>query len=179
MKIRNTLQNYGLIPSLLHWIMAVLIIGLLILGLYMTGLSISLQKLKLYGWHKEFGILVLMLALMRVLWRLADISPLLPDYMPRSQKIAARVVHYLLYLFMFAMPITGWLVTSAAGVPVSFFGLFVLPNLISANESYRVLFANIHTWIAYGLMGLIGLHIVATIHHYIFHKHNLIRRIWP
>ena len=54
----------------------------------------------------------------------------------------------LLYLFMFAMPITGWLVTSAAGVPVSFFGLFVLPNLISANESYRVLFANIHAWIA-------------------------------
>jgi cytochrome b561 len=179
MKIRNTQTNYGLVPSLLHWIVAIIIIGLLVFGLYMVRLPISLEKLKFYGYHKEFGILVLMLVILRVIWRMTDITPLLPHYMPKSQKVAARSVHYLFYVFMFAMPITGWIITSAAGLPVSFFGWFVLPNLVHANGNTQMLFTTIHKWLGWALIGIIGLHIAGTLHHYVFHKDNLIRRVWP
>lgn len=179
MNIRNSLTQYGMVISLLHWIIAIIIICLLIFGLYMVKLPISLEKLKFYGYHKEFGILVLMLAVFRTIWRMTDITPLLPDYMPRSQKFAARFVHYLFYVFMFAMPITGWMITSAAGLPVSFFGWFVLPNLISTHDSTQIAFTQIHKWLGWALIGIIALHILATIHHYIFYKDNLLRRIWP
>ncbi|MBI2785906.1 MAG: cytochrome b [Legionella longbeachae] len=121
--------------------------------------------------------LVLILAILRISWRMADITPLLPSYMPTWQKISARVVHYLFYIFMFALPITGWILTSAAGLPVSFFGLFTLPNLVSANENTRLFFTEIHEWLGWGFIGILVLHIGATIHHYVFHRDNLLRRL--
>lgn len=176
--IKNSLARYGLVISLLHWVMAIVIIGLLACGLYMVRLPVSLEKLKFYGYHKEFGILILMLVIIRFSWRMADVIPLLPDYMPQWQKIAARCVHYLFYLLMFALPITGWLHSSASGLSVSFFGLFTLPNLISANENTRLLLAFIHKWLGWGMIGVIVLHVGATIHHYVLHKDNLLRRLW-
>lgn len=179
MTVMNTDNHYGIVAILLHWLIAVLIIGLLALGLYMTGLPISLEKLKLYGWHKEFGILVLMLAVVRIAWRLANILPSLPDYVPYWQRFAARSMHFAFYLFMFAMPITGWMLTSAAGLPVSFFGLFVLPDLVSANENLRITLETVHTWLGYALIAAICGHIGATIQHYVFHKDNILRRMLP
>lgn len=179
MGIRNTAEKYGTVAILLHWLIAILIIGLLALGLYMVDLPISLQKLKFYGWHKEFGILVLILATLRIVWRAINPTPELPAYMPTIQKIAALFVHYVFYVFMFAMPITGWIISSAAGLSVSFFGLFLLPNFVTPNQHVMHLFESIHEWLAYGLMVCIGLHIIAVIHHYIVHQDNLLRKIWP
>src|SRR3984957_2468716 len=128
MPMQNSETHFGFIAIILHWVMAILLIGLLVLGLYMVGLPISLEKLKFYGWHKEYGILALILVIIRIVWRFANITPQLS--LPLLEKLAARTVHWAFYGFMFAMPITGWLITSAAGLPVSFFGLFVLPHLI-------------------------------------------------
>src|SRR6185312_8715047 len=130
MIIKNTHNHYGIVAILFHWVIALVIIGLLAEGLYMVSLPISLQKLKLFGWHKEYGILVLALASLRLGWRLANQVPALPDTLPWWQKVASRAVHWAFYGFMFAMPVTGWLITSAAGLPISFFGWFTLPNLV-------------------------------------------------
>lgn len=180
MRFKNTDQHYGLISYLLHWIVAIIIIGLIILGLYMTRIRISSLKLKLYGWHKEFGLLILALFFIRVAWRLSNITPRLPATLPGWQKLAARSVHFAFYIFMFFMPITGWLVTSAAGLPVSFFGWFVLPSLVEPNEAHRLLYAEIHEWLAYGLIATLGAHVGAALKHHFINKDNILRRmLWP
>lgn len=179
MLIKNSADTYGLVAIIFHWLIAIIIIGMLALGLYMVGLPISPQKLKFYRWHKEFGILILMLASARIAWRMSNISPLLPAYLSTWQRIAARLVHYAFYLFMIAMPLTGWMISSSAGISVSFFGLFILPEIISPNESTRILVGEIHEWLAYGLITCIILHVAAVLEHYIIHKNNILKKMWP
>jgi cytochrome b561 len=175
MRIVNNEDHYGIVTIVLHWLMAILIIGLLALGLYMVGLPISYDKLKLYGWHKEYGLLVLALVVVRLVWRLANTTPCL--LLPRLEKIAARTVHWAFYGFMFAMPVTGWLITSAAGFPASFFGLFVLPNLVAPNDELRILFEQIHEWLGYGLIATIVLHTCAALKHHFINKDDILRRM--
>ena len=179
MLIRNTESRYGIIAIILHWTMALLLIGLLLLGLYMTRIPISIEKLKLYGWHKEYGELALMLALLRIMWRLGSIIPLLSDRIPLWQRIAAHSVHWAFYIFMFALPISGWLITSAAGLPVSFFGLFVIPNLITPQPDLQPLFTFIHKWISYGLIVTIFAHVGAALKHHFINKDDILRRLLP
>lgn len=176
MKITNTENQYGIITILLHWVMAILLIGMVVLGLYMTALPVSLLKLKLYGWHKQFGILVLMLVMLRIVWRIANISPSLAA-LPWWESFAARSVHWAFYGFMLALPITGWLMTSAAGLAPSFFGLFVLPDLIAPNEGHRLLLAKIHQWLAYGLIATFCAHVGAALKHEFIDKDGIMRRM--
>jgi cytochrome b561 len=176
MLLRNTINRYGLIAIFFHWLMAILLIGLLILGLYMTGLPISLQKLKLYGWHKEYGLLALWLAILRLAWRFINTTPYLD--LPLWERLAARAVHWSFYAFMFLMPITGWLITSAAGLPASFFGLFVLPDLVSPNEQLRLLFQDIHRWLGYALIVFICMHTSAALKHHFIDKDDILRRMF-
>lgn len=175
MRIRNSDTHFGLIAILLHWIIAILIIGLLALGLYMVELPISLEKLKFYGWHKEYGLLVLALVIVRLGWRLINITPNLS--IPFLEKIAARAVHWAFYGFMFAMPITGWLVTSSAGLPASFFGLFTLPNLVAASQENLLFYSDIHKWLGYGLIATIILHTLAALKHHFINKDDILRRM--
>jgi len=174
MYIKNTEQRYGIITICIHWIMALLLIGMLALGLYMTDLPTSALKIKLFGLHKEFGILILMLVLVRLFWRLSNKSPSL-NSLPTWERLAARAVHWAFYGFMFALPISGWLITSAANLPISFFGLFTLPNLIAPSEQLKSLFGEIHEWLAYGLIATICLHIVAALKHHFINKDNILK----
>jgi len=179
MLIKNNENHYGIVAIFFHWIIAILIIGLIILGLYMVGLPISLQKLKFYGWHKEFGILVLMLFLLRIVWRLINVVPSLAE-LPAWERVAARSVHYAFYFCLFAIPLTGWMMSSAAGLPVGFFGLFVLPDLVSPDENLRLFLIAVHKWLAYFLIALLCLHIAASFKHLLINKDDILRRIlWP
>lgn len=175
MRIKNSTTHFGLVAILFHWSMALLIIGLLAEGLYMVYLPISLEKLKLYGWHKEYGILVLGLVIVRFTWRLINKVPQLS--LPWLEVLAARLVHYAFYGFMFAMPITGWMLTSAAGLPPSFFGLFTLPDLIAPNEEHRQLLQVVHQWLGYGLIATICLHTAAALKHHFINKDDILKRM--
>lgn len=179
MQLNNTSQRYGIISQLFHWVMALLIIGLLILGLYMVRLPLNAWKLKLYGLHKEWGVLVLMMVFLRLLWRWTQISPVYPDHMSAWQKLAAKSVHIAFYLILFALPISGWMLSSASGLPVSFFGLFVLPDLVNPSQALRELFAQVHEWIGYGLIAAIGAHVGAALQHHFIHKDDILRRMLP
>lgn len=179
MQIFNTVNRYGLVSVLLHWVMAVIVIGLLVLGLYMVSLPIGLQKLKLFGWHKAFGILILMLVSLRLGWRLSSTQPVLPAHMRHMERLAATTAHIALYFCMIAMPITGWLMSSAAELPVSFFGLFVLPDLVSPNVVLRDMLATIHQCLAYSLIVLICLHIAAALQHHFYYKDDILTRMLP
>jgi len=178
MQVTNSKQRYGAMAIYLHWIMAMVLIGLVVIGLYMTSIPLSINKVKLYDWHKEWGILVLMLVMLRIVWRLGNITPSL-HFLPVWERIAARTVQWAFYVFMFILPITGWLLTSAAGLPVSFFGLWVLPNLIAPNHANLVLFEAIHTWLSYGLIATFCLHVAAALKHHFINKDKVLRGMWP
>ncbi len=180
MQIQNTQNQYGVIAKLLHWAMALMLIGLVIMGLIMVELPLgSVKKLKLYGWHKEWGVLVLMLVSLRLIWRLFNITPALPQNMPSWQKWAATSVHWLFYILMIALPLTGWMLSSASGLPISFFGLFVLPDLVSQSTELRSLLSEVHKWLAYSLIGAFFAHAGAALQHHFIHKDDILRRMLP
>jgi len=175
MQLKNSEMHFGMIAIILHWIMAILLIALLVLGLYMVRVPISLEKLKLYGWHKEYGMLALLLVIARSIWRISNRIPTLS--LPWWEKVAARTVHYAFYGFMFAMPITGWIITSASGLPVSFFDWFVFPDLVAPNPDTMSLFQQIHKWLGYGLIATIILHTSAALKHHFINKDDILKRM--
>lgn len=177
MQWRNTPNQYGWVAISLHWLIAIIVIGLIIVGLYMVELTIGLRKLQLYGWHKEYGILVLFLVILRLAWRLSNLTPELPAHMPTYEKIGARSAHYLFYILLFTLPLTGWMMSSAAGLPVSFFHLFILPDLVSPDPTLMQTLISIHKWLAYTLIAILTLHILAALQHHFYYKDEILKRI--
>ena len=178
MIFKNTENRFGVIAIIFHWVMAILMVGLIALGLIMVRMPINIQKLQFYGWHKEFGLLVLMLVIVRLTWRLRNVNPSLN--IPAWEEFFARAVHWTFYFFMFVIPITGWLITSSADLPVSFFGLFTLPNIVHASEPNRVLYSEIHEWLGYALIAVFCLHTLAALKHHFINKDDILRRmLWP
>lgn len=175
MEYKNTKTHFGVIAIAFHWIMAVVIMGMLALGLYMVTLPSGLEKLKLYGWHKEYGVIVLLLALLRFFWRIRNITPHLS--LPRFELVTARLVHWAFYGLMIAMPLSGWMMSSAAGRTVSFFGLFNLPALVNANENLAGLAHAAHQWFGYTLVAMILLHTAAALKHHFYDKDDILRRM--
>jgi cytochrome b561 len=148
----------------------------LALGLYMTRILPSDTRIALYVLHKEIGIVILVLALFRLLWRLSNIVPPLTA-LPWQERILARLVHGSLYVLFFAMPITGWMLSSAAGKGISFFGLFTIPRLIAPSESLKLFFVEAHTYLAYIFIAILFLHIIGTLKHYFIDKNTIMRRM--
>lgn len=180
MEFKNTPSSYGAVTKTLHWVIGLTIICLLGVGLYMTqeGLDAGL-RLKLYPLHKSFGILVLMLAAARVGWHLYSRPAGFVPEIKAWEKWLARAVHYLLYIAMFLMPLSGWIFSSAAGRTVKFFGLFDLPDLVEKNEETRNLFADIHEVAAYTLIAVICLHAAGALKHHFISKDATLRRMLP
>jgi cytochrome b561 len=177
MQLTNTVNRYGFMAKLLHWLIAIIVITLLCVGLYMVGMKNGINKSKIFGLHKEFGLLVLFLATFRLTWRLCNITPVLPATIANWEKYAAHAVHWLLYGFLFAMPLTGWLLSSAAGFPPSFFGLFVLPSLIAPQPDLVDTLANVHSWLGFALIALISGHAAAALQHYFIEKDDVLQRM--
>jgi cytochrome b561 len=180
-QIQNTTQHYGAVAILFHWIMAVLLITLIVLGLYMVQLpdvGFDTKKITLILYHKELGILALALAALRLAWRWGNALPRLVDNLPEWQKVIARFVHLCFYGLMFALPVTGWVMSSATDIPVSFFGLFELPNLVSHNDRLFHTFIEIHKWLGYALIVFILIHAGAALRHHWVFKDDTLKRMW-
>lgn len=181
-RLANTMQRYGFVAIALHWIMAVLILALLGLGLYMVTLpdvGFDKDKITLILYHKELGVLALVLVALRFAWRLGNRVPQLVENLPEWQKVAARFVHLCFYGLLFALPITGLLMSSAAAIPVSFFGWFQLPDFVSQSEPLFQLFIAIHKWLGYALIAFVCVHVGAALRHHLFLKDDTLRKILP
>lgn len=165
----------------LHWSMAALLILLVAMGLYMAALpdaGFETRKITLILYHKELGVLAFAFGIVRLLWRLGNRLPALVDNLPDWQKIVARYVHLSFYGLMFALPISGWIMSSSAGITVSVFDWLDLPDLVSRDDELFELFVEVHKWLAYALIGLMFLHIGAALrHHFVFKDETLTKML--
>jgi len=178
MPIRNTLARWGSVAQLLHWVIVVLIIVQFVLG-YETHWATGLAKLKTVVPHKSWGITILGLAVIRLIWRLANPAPLLPDTLKPWERIAAHVTHYGLYFLLFAMPLTGWIASSARSFPVSWFGLTQLPDLVAPNRPLYDTLMAFHYWMSWLLVAIAVLHVGAALKHHFVLKDTVLRRMLP
>lgn len=174
------MQRYTTTAIVLHWLIALLIVGTFTLGLVMTDIpGLTPTKLKYFSWHKWAGVTVLLLATLRLLWRLAKRPPAYPATMPRWQQGAAHGLHHLLYVLMFAVPLSGYFYSLAAGVPVVYFGLFELPVLIEADAGLKPVLKDVHYWLNMLLAGVVGLHVAAALKHALVDRDGTMRRMLP
>jgi cytochrome b561 len=163
----------------LHWLVALLIVVAFPLGLYMHDLPLSPDKLKLYSYHKWIGITILMLASLRAVWRLTHTPPPLPDGTAVWQLRASQVVHGLLYLLILAIPLSGWLMSSAKGFQTVWFGVLPLPDLIGKDKALGEVLAEVHEALNFTMLALVVLHVGAALqHHFIEHQPFLQRMGW-
>jgi cytochrome b561 len=162
----------------LHWVIALLIFAALALGLYMVGLKLTPLKLKLYSWHKWLGVTIWMLAVARVLWRATHRPPPAPA-MPAWQHAAAGASHALLYGLLLAIPITGWLFSSASGFPVVYLGLVQLPDLVAKNKELANVLKAVHAYLNYTLMAVVALHVLASLKHHVIDRDDVLHRMLP
>jgi cytochrome b561 len=162
----------------LHWIAALLIVCNLVLGISMINLSLSPLKVRLYGWHKWIGITVFLTAAVRILWRLAHPAPS-PIAMPEWQRRAAAAAHAALYVLMFAIPLSGWVYSSATGVSVVYLGLFPLPDLVGKDKALAGILWAVHATLNFTLLALVIVHVGAALRHEYVDRDDTLRRMLP
>ena len=176
--MKNTNERYSIPTRVMHWAVAVIMIGMLALGVYMTGVELSPFKFQLYWWHKSIGAMVLVLFAARLIWRMINIWPHHPNH-KGYERFLANVIQAFFYIAMIGMPMTGWMMSSAKGYPVSVFDWFILPDLIAPDQELGEILAELHTVCGYVLIGAILLHAAGAIKHHIIDRDDtLIRMLW-
>jgi cytochrome b561 len=173
----NNVMRYSSPAIVLHWLLVLLIFTAFPLGLYMVDLPLSPDKLKLYSYHKWIGVTVLMLVAIRLSWRLTHTPPPLPASIPAWQRRASAIVHGLLYLLMIAIPLSGWLMSSAKGFPTVWFGVLPLPDLVDKNRELGDLLAGVHKALNFTLLALVILHVGAALKHHFIERQPFLQRM--
>jgi cytochrome b561 len=179
MSWKNTTERWGPVSQLLHWLIVLMILGMGTVGLVMTEMRNSPDKIQLYLLHKSFGLTVLALIALRLLWRLYAGAPQPVAGTPHWQERIASLTHGGLYALVFAMPISGWLLNSAAGFPLRWFGLFNLPSIAAKNESLHELAEEAHEWLFWILIAVAVMHAAAAIYHHVFQRDATLARMLP
>lgn len=175
----NISNRYSSVAIGLHWLMAILLISLLSVGLYMHDLPLSPWKLKIYSWHKWAGVTAFLLVLIRLAWRFSHRPPALPLNMSRAAELAAHVVHILLYLLMIAIPLTGWLMSSAKGFQTVYFGIIPIPDLLAKNKVLGNLLRDVHATLNFTLIAIVIGHTAAALKHHFTDKDDVLTRMLP
>ncbi len=171
--------RYTTVAIALHWLIALLIISGFSMGLYMVDLPVSPAKLQYYSWHKWIGITIFLLAFARAGWRFLHPPPAPVAGQPPWQVQAAAVTHALLYLLLFAIPLSGWLYSSAAGFQTVYLGLVPIPDLIGKESGLKDLLKNVHWSLTLLLAVLIAVHVIAALKHQIIDRDGTLSRMLP
>ena len=174
-----TTTNYSGWSKTLHWITALIILFTIPAGIVMTNIGEGALQNNLYNLHRSFGGLVFAIALARVLIRIAHGAPGPAAGLTAFERFASAFVHYAMYALLFAIPLVGWLMTSAYRVDVPVFGLFTLPHLIAQNDETYELLESMHFIGAILLTLLVLMHIGATIKHTFINKDKVLWGMLP
>jgi cytochrome b561 len=179
MTLRNTPRRWGAIAQLLHWLIVLFIVAQFTLATLFEQLPAGAKKLTLLSRHKSIGITILILAVVRLAWRWSNPTPTLPDTLKPYERTLARLTHALLYVLLFAVPLSGWLMSSARGFPVSWFGFLQLPDLVPKNKVLYEALVTTHGILAWTLGIVATVHLVAALKHHFVLKDDVLRRMLP
>ena len=176
--LKNSKTEYGSVTKFFHWTIGVLILGMLAVGAYMADYAPKDLKGILYMNHKAVGVIVLMLVLARILWKFQNQTPAYPESMPGWQKKSAIGLHHVLYIIMFLMPLSGYVMSVAGGHSINMWG-WQVPDLISPNKPLAGLAHEAHETIAAIFYVVLPIHIGAALYHYFIQKDNILQRMLP
>lgn len=192
MSLKNTRERWGWLARAFHWVMAFLILALALVGTYMANfLDDMIRQIELTQMHKSFGFVVFVMAVLRVLWRWANpVSPDPPAGRPAWEHRAAQATHWALYILMFAIPVSGWLMASASTLndPDAYpapmrnmvFGLFELPDPFQpGSDALAGALHMVHAYSVYLLAALLLLHVGGALRHHFVEKDGVLRRMLP
>jgi cytochrome b561 len=176
--IRNTPSTWGSISRWFHWVLAAAIIGMLAYGWWMNHIPARPDRYFYRSIHADIGYVVLLLTLLRLLWRAVNPTPALPEGTPRWQQMMARVSHGLLYLVTILVAMLGW-AHSGARTPdySSFFGLFHVPQITSPDKAAAGAYEDRHILFAYVLLALVVLHVAAAAWHRFSRRDHVVARM--
>lgn len=177
-------ERYNFVAMALHWVMAILFLGMLISGIVMTRDFVDPSvRFPIFQWHKSFGVCLLIAFFLRIGWRFFHKPPPMPHSMKPLEKRLAKLGHGGLYLWMLLVPLSGWAYVSASpyGIPTIVFGLFEWPHIpfIESGEEVGKRFSSAHEFMAFSFIALIAVHIAAVIKHQFFDKESIMRRMLP
>ena len=162
----------------LHWLTLLLIVAAYVIGSLLEDMTLSPLKLKLYAWHKWVGMLVLFLLPLRLLLRLTDRLDHAAGLLPWEAR-ASAAVHGALYLSLLAVPLLGWLQSSAAGFPVVWFAVLPLPDLVGKDKALAEIFKELHAGSVNLLLALVALHAAAALYHQYVRHDGVLARMVP
>ncbi|MEH3148251.1 MAG: cytochrome b [Methylobacterium frigidaeris] len=180
-------RRYTVVAILLHWLIAFGILALIAMGLVMAHADIApMQRFQLYQWHKSVGLTVLMLALLRLLWRVFHRPPPLPAAMPAAERRAASAAHLVLYGLMLGLPLVGWALVSASpfNIPTVLYGVLPWPHLpgfadLSDKAAVEGVLKLVHAYGAWFLGALVVLHVGAALRHHLVLRDDTLWRMLP
>ena len=178
MPFRNTTRSWGSLSKAFHWLIVLLIINQWWIADRAEELK-GLAKLEALAWHKSFGMTILMLAVLRLIWRLANPTPDLTTETKPWERVLARISHVLLYALIFAMPLTGWMMSSAKNYPVSWFRQFQFPDLVAPAEQTFQQMHDLHHLLFSVLVCVALLHIAGALKHHFIDKNDVLKRMLP
>ncbi len=171
--------GYTGIAKSLHWLIVALIIAQFIVAWIMPDIGRNTPVTTVISLHFSFGIIILAVAIVRLAWRATHGEPVPEDGVPPWQTASARVVHWLLYLLLFVIPILGWMNASWRGMPIVMFGL-ELPKLLPTRAPGFGWTGDVHMLLAYyGMLTLVGLHVAAGLYHYFWRRDGVLQRMLP
>ncbi len=183
--VRDLPSRYDAVAMTLHWLIAAAVIANLILILSADEQP-GPDRMAVLWWHKSIGLSVLVLSVGRLVWRWLHPVPPPPPGTPKLQRIAGTALHHLFYLLIIVIPLAGWMMMSASGRPISFFGLFDWPGFPGlggmtreTGHAYHEAFESVHVVLGWSLVGLIPLHIAAGLYHHLLLKDNVLLRMLP
>jgi len=177
--LRNTTQAWGSVAKVLHWSMLGLIVVQVSLGWAADLWHLSPTKIELFIWHKSTGILLLLLAVIRIGWRLCNPAPQPPDGLPRWERAAGIATHVVLYVLIVAIPLSGWVINSAANIPLNVFWLFPLPDITVPSKPVAELAARVHFGLYIAVSGVLCLHVAAALRHHFIRGNDVLVRMLP
>jgi cytochrome b561 len=172
-------SRYSSLAQGLHWIIAALVVTQFVLAYAANGLPLGIERLVLMARHKSFGMTILMLSVVRLAWRLWNPPPPLPDSVRPIERRLARYSHLAFYFLLFAMPLSGWLMSSAKNYSVSWFNQFTWPDLIGKSEPAFQWLRALHHTLSFALLGLATVHVLAALRHQFWLKDDVLRRMLP
>ena len=163
----------------LHWLVALLVLINFPLGVIMHEMVLSPDKLRMLSYHKWLGVTVFILVVVRLAWRAKHKPAPLLATMPQWQRMAAQAVHVLLYALLFAIPLSGWLMSSAKGFQTVYLGILPLPDLLPKDKVLGDALSALHQLLNFTLLILLAGHVAAALKHHFIDRDGTLARMLP